>query len=1171
MTGQDIPCVHLGGKFVALDAESEACQSVSRKKQAEKILATVVMGMNLVNTAAPLTALAAAEQKMSVVPQPVRSEAEPLDYAVLPQLADVVDKLVFAKAYARIYDGNASVAVMHDGDTQNNYSGQNAIVSTMSGGHQEIGGTGTVSTMLGGSQSVKAGGTGTVSAMISGRQNIEDNGTIGIVITMSDDGQQTINFGGTGTVSTMNGGVQVLDRGGTGTVDVMNSGVQGIDKGTGTVNTMNNGSQIVRAGGNGIVGTMEGGSQTISSGGNGTVVTMTSGWQNIDYGGTGTINTMSGGQQTVKSGGAGTISTMSSGMQEISSGGTGTVVTMTSGEQNIYSGGSGTVVTMNSGGQYITSGTGTVSTMSGGYQDISSGTGTISTMSDGEQNIYSGGAGTISTMSGGLQGIISGGAGTVSTMNGGLQLVENGGSGIVSTLSGGTQMIVDQGSGTIGTMSGGLQEISSGGMGTVSTLNGGSQMISSGGTGTVDIMSGGMQEIVSGTGMISTMNSGLQNIRAGGTGTVSTLSGGSQSIDSGGTGTVSIMLDGPQNYQIISSGGTGTVDIMSGGMQDISSGGTGTVNTMSGGGQRISSGIGTVSTMSGGVQLIESGAAGTISAMNGGVQYVQNGGTALDTVIAGGTQLVSVGAVISGATLSAGVQQVYDGANLNNITFAGGTQAVMSGAAVSGMQVANGVQSIVSGGSAADTVVSAGGSLQLSSGGIVSDLTLTSGSLELENIDGGSFTVSGTLTANNATVDMTDSSIKRGVPSAAYETLTIDKLSGSGTTFVMDTDLSGETNSDKITITDADTNATHYVQIKDLSKLNGIEVTGAHQQLLITDNSGKLTFEGKEFNAGGLWDIDPTLAKQGNDWYLTKIAKTANNDTRVLLDAADNSYALWRNTNDSLRSRLGALASGSEQSDGIWARTQAGRFSGDNYEGRYNLYQLGFDQAADAKSVYGAAVDYGDGTGSYDNGSGKDKLKSFSLYGVWTGDNGAYTNVTARYGMVSTDLESYGDYPDKAEYKQHAYSVSVEYGKRFELEKGFFIEPNAQFSLGRLGSIDYTTDRGANGYIEGMNSAIGRIGFVMGQKIRNDSDIYLKADLLHEFAGERNLQLTSDAGGTNDILTKHNDYGDTWFELGLGANIKVSKAASIYGEIERGFGGDINKKWSVNGGVRFTF
>ena len=715
---------------------------------------------------------------------------------------------------------------------------------------------------------------------------------------------------------------------------------------------------------------------------------------------------------------------------------------------------------------------------------------------------------------------------------------------------------------------GGQQLINSGGIGYVESLTS-NQVISSGGTGIIEtITAGEIWTLTAGqTGIANSMSGGTQ-VMSGGTGTIDTMNNGLQWLFSGGTGTIDVMHDGMQD---IRSGGTGTIDTMNAGSQFIASGGTGTVDIMSGGSQTIVSGAaGTINTMHDGMQAISSGCTGTVSAMNGGTQAVNSGGTALDTVIAGGTQLVSGGAVISGATLSAGVQQVYDGTNLNNITFAGGTQAVMSGAAVSGMQVANGVQSIASGGSAADTVVSAGGSLQLSSGGIVSDLTLTSGTLALTKSDGGSLNINGTLTANDAVINMTDSSVNRGIHAPAYETLNIDKLSGSGTTFVMDTDLAGETNSDKITITDADT-ATHYVQIKDLSQLNGIEVTGAHQQLLITDNSGKLNFEGKEFNAGGLWDVDPTLAKQGNDWYLTKIAKTANNDTRVLLDAADNSYALWRNTNDSLRSRLGALASGSEQSDGIWARTQAGRFSGDNYEGRYNLYQLGFDQAADAKSVYGAAVDYGDGNGSYDNGSGKDKLKSFSLYGVWTGDNGAYTNVTARYGMVSTDLESYGDYPDKAEYKQHAYSVSVEYGKRITLDKNWFIEPQAQFTLGRLGSISYTTDRGANGYIEGMNSAIGRIGFVMGQKITGGSDIYLKADLLHEFAGERDLQLTSDAGGTNDSLRKHNDYGDTWFELGLGANIKVSKTASIYGEIERGFGGDINKKWSVNGGVRFTF
>ena len=637
-------------------------------------------------------------------------------------------------------------------------------------------------------------------------------------------------------------------------------------------------------------------------------------------------------------------------------------------------------------------------------------------------------------------------------------------------------------------------------------------------------MSGGTQEIKhGGSGTVSTMNGGAQQVTSGGSGTVSTMNGGAQQIGSGGVGSALGILGGQQQ---IASGGTGYVEHVTA-KQIISGGGTGIVGTVTAGDSwNLTAGqTGIANSMNGGAQTVSAGGVGTVRALNSGTQAVLTGGTAANTTINGGTQ------------------------------------------------------NIASGGTALATEVS-GGMMQLASGGIVSGLTMTGGSLELSAVSGGSFAINGTLSATNASIDMTDHSFGRNrafIP-PAYETLTIDKLSGSGNTFIMDTDLGSDndSNSDKLIIKDADV-GTHYVQIRDLSKLNGIQVTGEHKQLLITDNSGKLTFEGKGFNAGGLWDIDPTLAKgdtlgqSANNWYLTKVAKTANNDTRVLLEAANNSYALWRNTNDSLRSRLGALGNGSEHADGIWARTQAGRFSGDNYEGRYNLYQFGYDKADNAKSIYGLAVDYGDGTGSYSPGSGKDKLKSFSLYGVWTADNGSYTNVTARYGIVSTDLESYGDYPDKAEYKQHACSVSVEYGKRFDLERGLFIEPNAQFTLGRLGSIDYTTDRGANGRIEGMNSALGRIGFVMGQKIENGSDIYLKADLLHEFAGERDLVLTSDAGGTNDILTKHNDYGDTWFELGLGGNVRISKTGNFYGEVTRGFSGDINKKWSVNAGLRFTF
>ena len=435
----------------------------------------------------------------------------------------------------------------------------------------------------------------------------------------------------------------------------------------------------------------------------------------------------------------------------------------------------------------------------------------------------------------------------------------------------------------------------------------------------------------------------------------------------------------------------------------------------------------------------------------------------------------------------------------------------------------------------------------------------------------------GSLALNNAIVDMT-------FDEAATTKLAIDNYSGTGGSFIMDTDLAGETDGDKVTITNAAAGTT-YVQVQDVSLTNGVEVTGNKNLLLITDASQTADFVGKNLNAGGLWDVTPTIERgteafdaAGNpigtadQWYLTKLQKTVNNDTKVLLDAADNSYALWRNTNDSLRKRLGELRfrTDAADGDGIWARYTSGKFSGSGFDSSYNMYQLGYDKAADAKSTYGFAFDSGTGHADYAAGSGKDKLTALSLYGTWMGEKGSYTDVVARVGQFDTDMDSYGDYPDKASYKNHAYSLSVEYGKTFELSKesGTFIEPQAQFILGRLGSSSYTTDRGTAVAVDGMNSAIARLGVVVGKKINDGSDFYFKASALHEFAGERDISMRAANG---EVLAGSNDYGDTWFELGLGGNVKLGRASHLYGDIERSFGADIQKKWQINAGVRFEF
>ena len=718
--------------------------------------------------------------------------------------------------------------------------------------------------------------------------------------------------------------------------------------------------------------------------------------------------------------------------------------------------------------------------------------------------------------------VISGGVGIVSVMNATSAYNQQ-----VQTIHGG--------SGVVGTMLDGWQWIKSAGAeGHIGTMSGGSQAINAG-SGSIDTMYGGSQTLGKNTNAeIATMVEGLQFIHASATGAISAMYGGQQII-------------GNPGYENAS----GAIISMAGGQQQIWAGNNGSITIMSGASAMQIIGLsgianGSIDTLEDGIQMIgynnnpsyKGVGTGTINIMNSGLQIVgYSGGSAC------------VGSI---KTMNNGQQQVNDG----------GTGTVTD--------LLGGIQIVRSGGTATATTVGSGGMQYIEAGAVISGTVLDGGSLRLRQTDS-AYTLANTLTINNGVLDLTNGAgIMPNLRVApVYQMLTLNDLQGTGGNIYMDTDLANNTGDQIIVNSTNNGTGTYAVYVNDQSIVSDTELTG--RLLLIDDQSGRLNFEGITANNGGLWDATPVLNKETNQWYLSRIVKTANNDTKVLLFDAENSYAMWRNTADSLRSRLGELHGSAEHDNGIWARTQTGRFSGSGYEGRYNLYQLGYDKIFADKSVYGAAIDYGDGTGSYAYGSGKDKLTALSLYGVWQGNRGTYTNVTARYGSFTTDLKSYGGYPDKADYKHHVYSISVEYGQRFDYHQGLFFEPQAQFTMGRINSISYTTDRGANGYIEGMNSAIGRIGFVLGQKVKNDSDIYIKADLLHEFAGERDLQLTSDAGGTNDILREHSDYGDTWFELGLGGNVRISKTGNFYGEVTRGFGGDINKKWSVNAGLRFTF
>ena len=459
---------------------------------------------------------------------------------------------------------------------------------------------------------------------------------------------------------------------------------------------------------------------------------------------------------------------------------------------------------------------------------------------------------------------------------------------------------------------------------------------------------------------------------------------------------------------------------------------------------------------------------------------------------------------------------------------------------------------------------------------------------EISLSNGAKWQLSGTssvtkLANNGGTVDMQYNQ--------HYQDLHVGTFSGNGGLFLMKSDLASQTDGDKVTIDSAAAGSTGVISVYDRSLATGSEVTGARHLLMVTDSSKNATFTGSALNTGGLWEITPTIQQGGtftdadgntvgnpSEWYLASVQKTINKDTKPLIDAGDNTYGLYRMSVDTLRQRLGDLRyrNRSEDKYDVWARNRNGRFAGNGYDSKYNFFQVGVDTMPDAKSAYGFLVERGVASPEYEKGNGMNHTLAGAAYATWLGDHGDYTDIVAKMGRNDATVHTFGEYPDSAQYRAKERSLSVEYGRKMELgEKGYFIEPQLQLVMGHLNSNSYTTSRGTHVFEDSFDSSIGRVGFVFGKKNTNNKmpyDFYMKASVLHEFGGDRNYTMNRmNAEGDTEHLDGKYSYGDTWFELGLGSNVKVNEHTNFYADVEKSFASDFNKKWQFNAGINWSW
>lgn len=394
-----------------------------------------------------------------------------------------------------------------------------------------------------------------------------------------------------------------------------------------------------------------------------------------------------------------------------------------------------------------------------------------------------------------------------------------------------------------------------------------------------------------------------------------------------------------------------------------------------------------------------------------------------------------------------------------------------------------------------------------------------------------------------------------------------------------DTDNNGVldfTNTGDVTIESAETGSSVNLGVIN-NTVNTIDIDKTEENLNAL--AQKLTYKGSDSNLSGKVTVKEGLITpeasadlmfNGNSQgYVTNI--TGGDRVTKTMDAMKNLAATaivaWRQEDSTLSQRLGELRE-SDGGQGIWVRMSRGEFEYDGeYKNQYNFFQMGYDWAAGSWH-YGAAVSHNDGQTTYTHGDGENRSTSLSLYGTWLGDKGHYADIVLKQGRLSNDFDIYTEAGHTSgDYDAWGTSLSGEYGMKVDLDGGWYVTPQAQLTLMRIGGEDYTTNNGIKVNQDSLESAVGRVGFEVGKRISDSGSIYAKASLLHDFAGSADTYLSLN-GLTNSY---HQDIGDTWCEAGIGFNYKTSENSYVYADVVKTFGGDVETPWQWNAGMRWTF
>lgn len=445
-----------------------------------------------------------------------------------------------------------------------------------------------------------------------------------------------------------------------------------------------------------------------------------------------------------------------------------------------------------------------------------------------------------------------------------------------------------------------------------------------------------------------------------------------------------------------------------------------------------------------------------------------------------------------------------------------------------------------------DVNVAEGGSAHLALNNEASSLKgsvqMSGDKASLRMKDGALWTVTGESTVSNLVLDNGKVDL-----SQTDKNVTADKLTGKAGEVVLDA--KGE---NTFSVTNETT-----TKVTAVASENADKVTVEDAKDMI-DRIGGMVSDKNAFVAEGDYNGAISIDSKGNQ---TVHANTLMEDTLTL--GGSSLLSLNRILMNDVRKRMGDVRA-MEGTTGVWARYDGGRLSATGLENDFTTIQVGGDTLVPNTNFrVGLAASYTKGDNDFRRGSADLDAYMLTGYGLWMADNGMFADIVARIAKAENDMKVDGG-TKTGKLDNTAYSLSGEFGWRFDLSNQYYVEPQAELTYTYVNSEDL--DLGVAQYkFDSMTSFLGRVGVATGIKCPNNKgDVYFRVSAVHEFDGDAKI-----IGANGTSLTQ--DGKDSWIEYGIGANFNLSPTTYFWGDLERTAGATLETDWRMTVGVRHAF